>query len=169
MKKIIIFLLIVSICLTGCNSKLTEKDIKKKLEVNTETRTFKVDKVLYATNNIKINDIEIEIKDNTMILGNHTVTSAEENHKQITGYYDQSAAVYKIYRITEDLNGKTSIWELQKNEVDSFSNVEWTNKSIDNATDLILIECTETDSQIGQTPLKYQVYALVNNELVLIK
>lgn len=171
MKKtiIIIFLLVASINLTGCNSKLTEEDIKNKLEVNTEERTFQVNEVIYASDTITINDINMNVKDNTITLGDYTTTSNDENHKQITGYYDQSGAIYKIYRLSEDTNGKTTIWEMQKNETDPFNSVGWSNKFIENATDLILIECTETDSQIGQTPLKYQVYALVNNKLVQIK
>lgn len=170
MKKtiIIIFLLVASINLTGCNSKLTEEDIKNKLEVNTEERTFQVNEVIYASDTITINDINMNVKDNTITLGDYTTTSNGENHNQITGYYDQSGATYKIYRLSEDSNGKTTIWEMQKNATDSFNSVGWANKFIENATDLILIECIETMNPIGQTPLRYQVYAVVDNELVLI-
>lgn len=168
-KKIItIFLLIVSLSLTGCNDKLTEEKIKSKLEVNTEEKTFKVNDVKYATDAIKINDINMNVKDNTITLGDYTSTSNGENHKQITGYYDQTSATYKIYTLSEDKNGKTTIWEMQKNDTDPFNSVGWENKFIDNATDLILIDCVEIMNPVGQTPLRYQVYALVDNELVLI-
>jgi len=170
MKKniITILLLIASLCLTGCNDKLTEEKIKNKLEVNTEERNFKVNNVIYATSSIKINDINMNVKDNTITLGDYTSTSIGENNKQITGYYNQPSATYKIYKLSEDENGKTTIMEMQKNDTDPFNSVGWVNKFIDNATDLILIDCIEIMNPIGQTPLKYQVYAIVDNELILI-
>lgn len=64
---------------------------------------------------------------------------------------------------------ETVIWKMVKNNTDSFSSVGWVNKCISNDSDLILIDCEETDEFIGQNPLRYQVYALVNNELVLIE
>lgn len=168
-KKIItIFLLIASLGLTGCNDKLTEEKIKNKLEVNTEERTLKVNEVTYATNTITINEIDMNVKDNTITLGDYTSTSNGEIHKQITGYYAQPSGTYKIYILSEDSNGKKTIWEMQKNDTDPFNSVGWTNKSINNATDLILIDCIETMEPVGQTPLRYQVYALVDNELILI-
>ena len=168
-KKIItIFILIVSISLTGCNNKLTEQKIKNKLEENTEERTFKINEVTYATDTITINDIKMNVKDNTITLGDYTNTTDNELNKQITGYYDQPSATYKIYRLSEEENGKTTIWEMQKNDTDAFNSVGWTNKFIDNATDLILIDCIEIMDPVGQTPLRYQVYALVDNELILI-
>ena len=40
--------------------------------------------------------------------------------------------------------------------------------NITNATDLILIDCNETTKAMGETPTRYQVYVLANNELVLL-
>ena len=174
MKKIIfiIFLLVISTSLTGCNSKEETKKrkeiIKEKLEVNTEERTFKVNKVIYATDTITINEIKMNVKNDTVTLGNYNKKFNGEKILKITGYYDQAGAIYNIYILSEDSNGKTSIWEMKRNNSDSLEKINWVNKYIDNATELILIDCTETDNQIGQTPLRYQVYTLVNNELVLI-
>lgn len=167
-KLLLLFLLIASISLTGCNSKLSEEKIKKELEVNTEEKTFKVNKVIYATDTITINEINMNVKDNTVTLGDYITTTNDEINKQITGYYDQSGALYNIYKLTEDNNGKTTVWKLQKKDTDTFNSVGWENKFIDNATNLVLIDCIETMEPIGQTPLRYQVYAIVNNKLVLI-
>lgn len=172
MKKRVIFLLLIfaSIGLTGCNNnnKLSEKEIKEKIEVKSEERTFTVNEVIYATNKININEINMEVNDNKITLGDYTATTTGETNDQITGYYDQPSAQYYIYRLSKDDDGKTTVWEMIKNETDDFSSVGWVNKFISNATDLILIDCTETMDPVGQTPLRYQVYALVDNELVLI-
>lgn len=167
-KILLLLLLITSICLTGCNKILTEEEIKNRLEVNTNERTFKVNKVSYATDSITINNININVKDNTVTLGDYKTTSNSEKHKKITGYYDQVSATYNIYMLSEDEFGKNTIWKLEKNDTDNFNSVGWVNKFIENATDLILIDCIETEKTMGQTPLRYQVYAVVNNDLILI-
>lgn len=167
-KIIIVLLLVLCIGLTGCSDKLSEKEIKGMLEVNTDERTFTVNEVKYATDKITINDIDMQVKDNTVTLGDYSYQSYDSYNLQITGYYDQSAATYNIYRLSEDENGDTMIWKLSKNDTDSFEMAGWENTLIFNASDLILIDCVETDSAIGQTPTRYQVYALVNNELVLV-
>lgn len=165
MKKKILFilLLIISIGVTGCSKKLSEEDIKKALEVSNEERTFTVNKVTYATDKITINGIDMQISEHSITLGDYTSKSNDESYKQITGYYDQPSNTYKIYVLTKDI-----VLEMEKNSIDSFDSVGWVNMNISNATDLVLIDCEETTKEMGQTPTRYQVYALVDNELVLI-
>lgn len=167
-KIIIVLLLVVCISLTGCSNKLSEEEIKEMLEVTNEERTFIVNKVTYATDKITIKEIAMQVKDNIITLGDYNSHSNSKSYKQITGYYDQVSATYYIYILEEDANGKTSILEMRKNDADPFDSVGWVNKLISNASDLILIDCTEIDEMIGQIPTRYQVYALVDNELVLI-
>ena len=165
MKKIflIILLLITSFSLTGCSKKMSEEEIKNALEVHAEGRTFTVNKATYATDKVTINGIDMQVKDNKVTLGDYTSTSPDEVYKQITGYYDQPGALYNIYVLT-----KNTVWKMQKNSTDEFNSVGWENMNINKATDLILIDCEETVKEFEQTPMRYQVYALVNNELVLL-
>ncbi len=162
-RNLLVLLLIVCLGLTGCNKKMTEGEIKKALEVNNEERVFIVNKVTYASDNVNIKDILVKVENNSITLGDYTYTSKGEKYKQIIGYYDQPGAVYHIYVLGED-----TVWEIQKNTINSLNDDDLVNKKISKATDLVLIDCEETTKSMGETPLKYQVYALVNNELVLV-
>ena len=162
-KVLIIFLLVLGLGLTACSKKMSEDEIKKVLEVNSDERTFTVKKVIYATDKTSVNGIDVKINDNQITLGDTVFNSNDLIFKQIIGYYDQVGSIYHIYMLTKD-----TIWEIENNATDLFDNASWINKNINNATDLILVECEEITKDMGQTPLKYQVYALVNNELVLV-
>ena len=163
MKKKILIVLLLFACfgLTGCSKKMSEEEIKKALEVNTDERTFIVNKVTYATDKINVNGINMSVLDNKITLGDYSSNSNEGEYKQITGYYDQPGAIYHIYVLSKD-----TIWKIDSNE--SFIDAKWSNMNITNATDLILIDCNETTKEMGETPTRYQVYVLANNELVLL-
>ena len=164
-KKILMALLfLVCICLSGCNKKMTEDEIKKALEVNDENRTFTVNKVTYATDKFTINGINMEANGEKVILGGSSFESRGDNYKQITGYFDQPSDTYVVYVLSDN-----NIWKIQNESQDLFENPSFESKNIINATDLILVECNETTAEFGETPLKYQVYALVNNKLKLIE
>ena len=165
-KKILTALLFITcICLSGCNNKkMTEEAIKEALEVNDESRTFTVNKVTYATDKLTINDINMEANGEKVILGDHSFESRGDNYKQITGYYDQPSDMYVIYVLSDN-----NIWKIQNSSQDSFENPSFESKNIMNATDLILIDCSEITADFGETPLKHQVYALVNNKLKLVE
>lgn len=76
MKKKILIVLLLFACfgLTGCSKKMSEEEIKKALEVNTDERTFIVNKVTYATDKINVNTINMSILDNKITLGDYSST-----------------------------------------------------------------------------------------------
>ncbi len=156
-------LFIVCIFLSGCNQKMTEDEIKKSLEVNNDERTFTVNKVTFATDKTIVKDIEVEVKGETIKLGDYSFESKGDSYKQITGYFDQPSDMYIIFVLSDN-----AVWEIKKNSQDTFDNATFESKNIVNATDLVLIDCDETTTAMGETPLKNQVYALVNNKLKLI-
>ena len=170
MKRKILVVLLLTICigLTACSKKISEEEIQNMLEVNNDERTFVVNKITYATEKVTVNGIDMLVKDNSVTLGDYISKSDSEKYKQITGYYDQPAATYNIYVLSENNSGKKTIWKLQKDSMNTFDSVGWVNMNISNPTDLILIDCEETVKELGQTPTRYQVYALVNNELQLL-
>lgn len=168
MKNKILLLLIICIFLTGCTRKLSEDKIKKQLEVNTEERTYKINKIKYATKKITIKDISFNVEGTEVYLGDFYTQSAGDKYIQITGYYDQSASQHHVYILSENKNKQTTVWELVKEDDQSFNVISWVNKSIVGATNLVLIDCKETTKEVGQTPLRYQVYAQVDDKLVLV-
>lgn len=167
MKKIFLGL-ICCFLLVGCGGKLSVEEIKKELEVSTDKRSYIVNKATYATNEITINGNKMFVDGKTVTLGDYYFDDNKDNI-QITGFYEQTGELFSIYRLVKDDNGNTSILIAIDDYVKSFEKVEWKESKIKNATDLILIDCTENMDEFGQTPLRYQVYALVNNKLVLVE
>ena len=148
--------------------KLSETDIKSMLEVETEERIFSINNITYATNKITVRETDMLVKDNVITLDDYIFESDNLKYKQITAYYDQVSAVYNIFVLAENENGATTVLKMKRSSTDSFNDVDWEDKYINNVTDLILVDCTEIVEPVGQTPLRYQVYALVDNELVLV-
>jgi len=168
-KKILILILVVTlVSLTGCGKKLSVKEIRNRLEENTEERTFKVNNATYATKKITINGAKFEVDKVNVMLDNYEYMSYTEIHKQITGYYDQSSSTYNLYRLSKNENYETLVFKMQRKENESYLNLNWVLLDVEKATDLILVDCTEIVEPMGQTPLRYQVYALVDGELVLL-
>lgn len=166
MKKIILSLM-VCFLLVGCGGKLSVDDIKKELEVRTDKRSYTVNEATYATNEITINQNKMIVDGKKVTLGDYFFEDKKDNI-QITGFYEQTGELFSIYRLVKDENGNTSILISIEDYVTSFEKLEWKESKVKNATDLILIDCTENMEEFGQTPLRYQVYALVNNKLVLV-
>ena len=75
----------------------------------------------------------------------------------------------QYYSIALDKIQQKNESNIEEKEEDSKKSDELNeNKNIENATALVLIDCIETIEPMGQTPLRYQVYAIVKNELILI-
>ena len=195
MKKIIAFVLCLVFCLmlTACgetgntdnteqskvtetgevtesavSEKLTEADIKKALEVDNDERIFTVKSVAFATDSITLGDNVVKVEGGTITAGDSEFKTETETYKQITGYYFQSAGTYFVYVLSENSEGKTSVWKLTSEGIDSSEFSEPVKTDVENATDLFLINCEEIVKALGQTPTVYQVYAVSNNKPVLL-
>ena len=166
-KLKIALLLITCILLVGCDKKLSEEDIKNKLETQYEGTSLTINKVSIAAESININGTDMRVNGDTTVLGNYASKSNVKNHKQITGYYDETTSTYHIYRLSENNDGDMVVSETTKNEENTFNGISWITRSYTNVTDLVKVECNETDDY-GQTKTISRIYAVINNELELL-
>ncbi len=192
MKKNFIFgiLLVFVLLLVGClllkdkeikelendlnelkNNETVETELltEEKLKIHmgawvTEKQQMTINEITYATSNLTINDYNVKVENNAVKINDTIKEIDNEPIEKVTGYFEQSADLIHIYTLSKNQN----IYKLSFSKTNGLTDETFSNINLNNIDDLVLANVTIIQDEIGETPEKYRVYAIKDNEVLLV-
>lgn len=162
---IVLGLIIISYGIMFNNDKRFKEFVIDTIDdMEEDGQDIEVNKIYNASRKLNMNNEKIRVKGNKLYINDTVKEIKGEKIVRVTGYYYQPADTYNIFVLT-DSHKIYSIPNVFKSGLTS-SDLEYA--GISDVSKLILLDVTIEDEVMGYVPEKNRVYALVNNELVLV-
>lgn len=147
----------------------TELLTEEKLKIHmgawvTEKQQMTINEITYATSNLTINDYNVKVENNAVKINDTIKEIDNELIEKVTGYFEQSADLIHIYTLSKNQN----IYKLSFSKTNGLTDETFSKINLNNIDDLVLANVTIIQDEIGETPEKYRVYAIKDNEVLLV-
>lgn len=163
---VILFGLFIIYSIFNTMNKKIEKFVIEMVESDVSNgENLKVNKIEYASKKIEIGELKLEVKNRKLYINDRIKYIDDDGVIAVTGYLYQPANTYHIYVLT----GDEEIYSLTNVNASEVLEYKFIDTEIEDVDKLILVDITLENKVVGQLPERNRAYAIIDEDIVLIR